>query len=88
MANWFEPVFQRRENFILRQIRKLFPKTFQVAEGVFVNEADEAEQFEQRILQRGGREQQFIFASERKFQRVGNDVGRLVNIPEPVRFNL
>ena len=53
---------------------------------MFVDEADEAEQFEERVLKWGGREQQFVFLGERLLQNVGDDIGRLVNIPQAVGF--
>ena len=51
-------------------------KLLQVAEGVLVDEADEAEQLQQRVLQRRRGEQQLVLAGQRQLERVGDDVGR------------
>ena len=46
------------ENVLVIDGGKLFAKTLQVAKRLFVDEADEAEEFEQGVLERGRREQQ------------------------------
>ena len=86
MANRFQPRLERGEHLVLGETGELVAEAFEVAESVLVNEADEAEQFEQRILQRRGGEQELVLARQHCLQRVRDDVGRLVNIPEPVRF--
>ena len=57
MANGFESAFQGIEDLFLAEIGELFAKAFEVAKGVLVNEADQAEKFEERVLQRRGRKQ-------------------------------
>ena len=52
MAYRFEPAFQGFENLFLTEIGKLFPETLEVAEGMLVNETDQTEKFEERVLQR------------------------------------
>ena len=39
-----------------------------------------------RILQRRRREQQLVLAGQRQLERVGDDVRRLVDVAQPVRF--
>ena len=51
---------------------------------MFVNETDEAVEFQQGILQRGGRQEKLVPVLKRLLQNVGDDVVRLVNIPQPV----
>jgi len=45
MAVWFEPRFERLKNLLLGQIRELLAKAFDVAKGVLVDDASEAEEF-------------------------------------------
>src|SRR5581483_25289 len=80
VANRLQSRFESIEHLGLAEIGKLFAKALQVAENVFVDEANESEQFEQRILKRRRREQQFVFASEGQLESVRDDVRWLVNI--------
>ena len=86
MANGFQPGFEGVKHLILGQIGKLFAEAFQVAKRVFINEADQAKQFEQGILQGRGGQQELVFVCQSHFQRVGDDIGRLVNVAQPVGF--
>src|SRR5271157_2799536 len=86
MAERFEPRLECLKNMLLREIGQLFAEALEVAEGMLINEADEAEEFEQRVLQRRGREQQLVFVGERQLQRVRDDVGWLIDIPQTVGF--
>jgi len=69
MAERFEPRLERLKHLLLREIGKLFAEALEVAEGMLINEADEAEEFEQRVLQRRGRQQQLVFVGERLRQQ-------------------
>ena len=69
MAERFEPRLECLKNLLLREIGKLFAEALKVAEGMLINEADETKEFEQRVLQRRGREQQLVFVGERQLQR-------------------
>ena len=86
MADWLEPRLERLEYLLLIEIGKLLTEALQVAEGVFVNEAHQAEQLQQRVLQWRRREQQLVFAGQRQLERVGDDVRRLVDVAQAVRF--
>ncbi len=58
----------------------------EIAEGVFVDERDEAVEFEKGVLKRSRGEQDFGATFERTLQLVGDDVGGFVNISEAVGF--
>jgi hypothetical protein len=64
----------------------LLAETFEIAESVLVNEADQPEKFEQGILQWGGCEQEDTLLGERLLEGVGDHVRGLVNISQPVGF--
>lgn len=68
------------------QIGKLLAEALEVTEGALVDTTDQPVQFQKRILQRCGGEKQFRRILERLFQCIGNDVRRLIHIPQPVRF--
>jgi hypothetical protein len=86
MADGLEARLERLEYLLLIQIGELFAEAFQVAEGVFVDETDQAEQLQQGILQGRRREQQLVLAGQCQLERVGDDVRRLVDIAQPVRL--
>ena len=86
MADRLEPRLERLKHLLLAEIGELLAETLEVAEGVLVDEADEAEEFEQRVLQRRGGEQELVLVGERQLERVGDDVGRLVDVAQAVRF--
>ena len=48
------------EDLLLVQVGELLAEALQVAEGVLVDEADQAEQLQQGVLQRRGGEQQLV----------------------------
>ena len=52
------PGLERPEDLVLAQIGELLPEALEVPEGVVVDEADQPEKFEQRVLERGSREQE------------------------------
>ncbi len=54
------------EDLLLAEVRELLAEALQVAEGVLVDEADQAEQLEQRVLERRRGEQQLVTAVERR----------------------
>ena len=86
VADGSQPGFQGREDLGLAEIGELLLEALQVAEGVFVDEADEAVEFQQGILQGGGGKQKLVPVLKRLLQDVGYDIVWLVNIPQPVGF--
>ncbi len=52
MADWFQTVFERLEHVLLTDVSVLFAEALQVAEGVLIYETHQAEQLQQRVLQR------------------------------------
>ena len=86
MADGLEARLERLEYLLLIQIGELLAEAFQVAEGVFVYETHQTEQFQQGILQGRRREQQLVLAGQCQFEGVGDDVRRLVDVAQPVRF--
>lgn len=74
------------EHLLPIQIGELLAEALEITESVFVNEAHQAEEFEQGVLQWCGGEQQLGRVRERPFQRVGDDVGGFVDVAQPVRF--
>ena len=86
VANRFEPCLERIENLLLAEIGELIAETAEIAEGVIVDDADEAEEFEQGVLQRSGGEQELVAFLQGSLEHVGDDVRGLVNIPQPVGF--
>jgi hypothetical protein len=51
-----------------------------------VDDADQAEELEQRILQRRGRKKDLGGVGQRQLERVGDDVRGLVDVAQPVGF--
>ncbi len=86
MADRCEPALQRGEHLLLGQVAELLAEALEVAEDLVVDDADQAEQLEERVLERRGREQELRRRRQGLLQRVGDDVGRLVDIAQPVRF--
>ena len=84
LAERGEPFLQCLEDFLVIQMEKLLPKAAEVAEGVFVDEADEAVQFEQRVLERRRREQEFLSMGECLLEDVGDNVRGFVDVAESV----
>jgi len=68
------------------QIGELLAEALEVTKGALVDKTDQSVQFQKRILQRSGGEEQFWCVLERLLQCVGNDVRRLIHIPQPVCF--
>ena len=62
VADRFEPRLKRLEDQFLTEVGELVAEALEVAEAVLVDEAHEAEEFEQRVLQRRGGEQQLVLA--------------------------
>ena len=60
VADGLQPRLQRLEDLLLVQIGELLAEALQVAEGVLVDEADQAEELQQRVLQRRRGEQQLV----------------------------
>ena len=86
VADGLEPRLERLEYLFLAEIGELLAETLQVAKCMLVDEAHEAEQFQQRVLERRRGEKQLVLACQRQLERVGDDVRRLVNIAQPVGF--
>ena len=57
MANRCKAGFQCLEDVLIAQVAKLFAEALEIAESVLVDETHEAEEFEQRVLERRGRQQ-------------------------------
>ncbi|OIQ71762.1 hypothetical protein GALL_466190 [mine drainage metagenome] len=84
VADGLEAGLEHLENPFLFQIGELLAETLQVAEGMFVDETHQAEQLQQGDLQRRRRQQQLVLAGQCLPERVGDDVGRFVDITKPV----
>ncbi len=50
MTDGFKPRLEGIEHLFLVEVGELFAETLQVAEGMFIYEADQAEQLQQRVL--------------------------------------
>ena len=48
------------KDLLLGQIGELLAKALEIAEGVLVDDADQTEEFQQRVLQRRRRQQQLV----------------------------
>src|SRR5262249_14648968 len=77
---------QGGEDLLLCKIAELLSEALEISEDLVIDDADESEQFEQRILQRRGGEKQLWRVRQGLFQRVGDNVRGLVYVPEPVCF--
>ena len=64
----------------------MFAKTLQIAEGVFVDETDEAKQLQQRVLQRRSGEEELVAFLQGSLEHVGDDIRGLVNVAQAVGF--
>ena len=86
MTDGLEPRLESLEHLLLVEIDKLFTEALQVAKDVFINETHQAEQLQQRILQRRSGEQQLVLACQRHFESFGDHIRRLVDITQPMGF--
>ena len=86
VTHWLEPSLECAEHLLLIEIGELLPEALQITEGVVIDEAHQAEQLQEGILQGCGREQQFALTFKRHFERVGDDVGRLIYVSQAVGF--
>jgi hypothetical protein len=64
----------------------LAAEALNVPEGVLVNDADQTEKFEERVLKWRCSQKQFIEWGEGVLDRISNLVCRLIDITEPVSF--
>ena len=68
-------------------VGELAAEAVKVAKYAVVNDADQAVEFEQGVLQRGGGEQDFgVDVGHRLFEGAGGDVAAFVNVAQAVRF--
>ena len=66
---------------------ELAAEAVKVGEDAVVNDADQAVEFEQGVLQRGGGEQDFgVDVGHRLFEGAGGDVAAFVHVAQAVRF--
>ena len=79
-----QPLPQKIEDPVGCGVRELLPEALEIAECIFVDEADEAEELQKRILQRRRGEKQFLFLGERLLEGVRDDIRRLVDIAKAV----
>jgi hypothetical protein len=86
VAHGFNTSLKGIEHLRLVEVGELLPEAFQVAEGVLIDEAHQSEELQEGILQRGRRQQQFVLTGKRDFQCIGDNVGRLVDIAQPMGF--
>ena len=82
VAKRFQPFLENMEHAILGEIAKLLAEALEIGERVFVDEAHETKQLQQRILERRCRQEQFLLLRERLLQRIGDDIGWLVDVPK------
>ena len=86
MADWLQPGLERLEDLLLAEIRKLLAKALEITEGVLVDEAHEAEELQEGVLEGCSSQKELGCVGERPFERVGDDVCWLVHVAEPVGF--
>ena len=79
-----QPFPQKIEDPVRSGVGELLPEALEVAESIFVDEADEAKQLQKRILQRRRGEEPFLFLGERLLKGVGDDIRRLVDVAKAV----
>ena len=80
MTQRFQAGLECVEDLLLGQIGKLIAEAFDITKCVLVNDAHKAEEFEERVLQRSGGQQQLPAVCERRFQCVGDDVRWLIDV--------
>ena len=86
LADRLQPGLQVGEILRAGEVGELGFEAFQVAERVVVNDADQTEEFQERVLQGCRGEEDFRERGDSVFDGVGDAVGRLVNVSEPVRL--
>jgi hypothetical protein len=59
---------------LLCKVAELLPEALEIAEDLVIDDADEPEQFEQRVLQRRDGKKELRRVRRRLFQGVGDDV--------------
>ena len=67
MTKRLETGLECLKDLLLGQIGKLLAKALEITEGPLVNDADEAEEFKERVLQWRCREQQFAASVSANF---------------------
>ena len=66
---------------------ELGAKTVDVPEDAVIDEADEAIEFQQRVLQRrGGQQYLGVNVRQRVLERLGDDIAGFVNVAQAMRF--
>jgi hypothetical protein len=86
MAQRREAALQRGEHLLLREVAELLAEALEVAEHLIVDDAHQPEEFEERVLERRDGQQQLRRRRQGLLQRVRDDVRRLVDVAQPVRF--
>ncbi len=86
LANRRKPGLQLAERVRIVAAHISRTETFGVTEGVIINDADQAVQLHQRVLQRGRREQYFRPRRNCTAYRLSNLARCLVDIAKPMRF--
>ncbi len=84
MTDRLQPLTQEIEDPVGCGVRELLTEALEIAECIFVDETDEAEELQKRILQRRRGEKQFLFLGERLLEGVRDDIRRLVDIAKAV----
>ena len=86
LADWLEPFLQVVEVIVVAQPGEAGAVGLQVAEGEIVDDADQAVEFQERVLQRRGGQEHLAERGHALLDGVGNLVRGLVHVAEPVGF--
>lgn len=78
--------FQPVERRLVVEIGELLLETFEVAEDAVIHDADQSIEFEQRVLQGRSGKEELGRVFEGLLQGIGDDVGRFVDVSQPVGF--
>ena len=85
-ADWLEPLLQVLEVVVVAQPGEAGAVGLQVAEGKIVDDAHQAVEFQERVLQRRGGQEHLAERGHALLDGVGDLVRGLVHVAEPVGF--
>src|SRR5687767_11838470 len=86
MADGCKSTLERCEDLLLCEVAELLAEALEISEDLVIDDADQAEELEQGVLQRRGGEKKLRRVRQGLFQSVGDNVRGLVDVTQPVCF--
>src|SRR5579875_2252954 len=84
LADRLDALLERLKILLSVELRKLTLEAGEVTEGEIVNDAHQAVQLKQAILERGRGKQSLRIGRHSRLDRIADLIGRFVDVPQPV----